>query len=93
MYITINKGPYSHSRFISCGSDFFNGNIRCVNLHDKIMFSRPSLDYSGKQYKPTKGKYKYMFGVAFELPLGSFKIDEEESNEDCIVVYFKDKIL
>ena len=93
MHIDIKKGgTYIYSRNICSALPFFSESIICVSLHDRLVFAKPTLDYSGKQYKPSLIKQEYKFTLPFELPIGKFKIDEEESNEDCIVVYFKDKI-
>jgi len=65
----------------------------CVKIHsDKIVFSRPGIDFNGKIHNPRLNKKTgyYITSVAavYDLPIGVFDFDSEESNEDFIVVYY-----
>lgn len=64
---------------------------------DYIKFIKPSLSYTGKTNKVSKqtnweGINKLGFVSSIEIPLNQkLYIDEEESNEDKVVVYFNKK--
>ena len=57
-----------------------------------IRFSVPTLDYQGKLYKLTKAKSALgwkLFGIADgRIKAGILYVDEEDSTEDEIVIYF-----
>ena len=57
---------------------------------DKILFKKPTIDYQGKIHKFRSFKKThntFTTTVICDIPNGIYEIDEEESNEDCIVVY------
>lgn len=77
---------------ISSNLDFFKLD-RVVLKHDKIekriTFKRPSISYLGKTYVVKQVCNISRINVVFnELIIGDFPIDEEESNEDQIVIYY-----
>jgi hypothetical protein len=77
-------------------SDFFEHTVSVVIkiFKDRLEVTRPSIDYQGVSYKPQKNKNNsYVIQmVSEELPLGAFKIDNEEINIDKLVIYFSDRI-
>lgn len=88
-YIRIHTRPFRRQRNISCRLPFFKGETVIKIEHDKILFTKPTIDHQGKVSTFSEDKSGcYHATVTCELPLGWFKIDEEESNEDCVVVYY-----
>ena len=60
--------------------------------HEKITFTLPTIDYTGKTFKfstnPKNGQLKQT-SLAIDVPVGTYLADEDESNEDQMVFYFK----
>ena len=57
---------------------------------DYIKISRPDIDYNGKTYKLNKMKSGwYGTTLQMKLPLGKFLFDDEESNEDELIAYYR----
>lgn len=55
----------------------------------KITFTLATIDYTGKTKKATvAGSGWYSLFINEDLPRGRHFVDEEESNEDQLVVYF-----
>lgn len=77
-------------RYINSKSEFFNGSIVVKLCDDCIKFIRVGIDYTGKYYTPSymPNDKRYTFMITANLPSGTFHFDEDESNEDCVVVYF-----
>lgn len=74
---------------------FFNDPVIVEIFHDKVVFKHPTIDYQKSYYNPTKNeKYNsYIFFVVDDtLQEGEFPVDQDESNEDRLVIYFEDKI-
>lgn len=90
--ITIYKGgvPRNNIFELVTKSNFFKERILIKKYHDKIEFKHIDISYRGKTNKFTFSKKRnyYHTKLSIELPLGKFKFDEEESNEDIIVIYF-----
>lgn len=59
---------------------------------DKIEFTEYTIDNLKEPLKPTKasGNYYQISVYDYRLPCGKFEIDEDESEEGKIVVYFED---
>jgi len=80
-------------QLVVSGLDFFNEMVIVTITHEKITFAKPTIDYSGKLHLPNKlrrSKNKSITISNKDLPLGGVNIDEDESNEDRIVIYFED---
>lgn len=95
-YINIHQAAGKRSRFyktVASNAEFFQkAEYLIVNsCEDCIEFKIPSIDYNGKQYKVSKIHSGWtQISVPGDLPMGThFEFDEEESNEDRVVVYFK----
>ena len=73
---------------------FFKTPVVCNISDDKIEFIRPTMESSIKEIRFTDGKDGwYRTSISAEdVPTGKFLIDEDESNEDRIVIYFEDII-
>jgi hypothetical protein len=94
-YITIYKQVSKYVSMITFKNEMSKEDFLKVDLdHEKIVLSRVGIDHVGKCYKVTKKNSGWaMIGVSLEnYETGKFLIDEEESNEDELVVYFEDKI-
>jgi uncharacterized protein involved in high-affinity Fe2+ transport len=93
-YINISKRKTGYSYYyLSFKNSFFNDNEFFIEIDEnKIIFNRAHIDFQGRTYKATKIRYDWFyFGYSSEfLRVGSFYIDQEESNNDRIVVYFED---
>ena len=95
-YITIGSAGKNrpHLRQIHSNSNFFTPNEEVIVklFEDKIVFRKPSIDYNGKTHKPQRNgsgdKWINLF-ITGELPFGRFDFEPDESNIDCLVVYFK----
>lgn len=56
---------------------------------NKIIFTRPALDYTGKTYTVSKLKDAFTFTVATaEVPVGTYYPNEDESDRDKLVFNF-----
>ncbi len=59
---------------------------------DKMLITKPTIDYGGKCLKVCKMKNTewMQFKVSeYDLPVGTFEFDADESNEDMAVIYLK----
>jgi hypothetical protein len=67
---------------------FFKNEVAVKIEYNKLTFWIPTIDYNGKTRKLTLHKKGYYYmEIVCEYPIGKYKINEEESNEDCLVVY------
>jgi hypothetical protein len=94
-YIKFKNAKQGVNRFIAHSSNpFFYSEIIVKINEDSIVFTKPTIDYSGKTIKPTKTNKKYKW-VTFSLYAENMKegkyIISEENNEDIIVIYFTDE--
>ena len=90
--ISINK--YNEDKTsIYCKHDFLRGEVIIRTDGNKLIFKKPSMDYVGKSHvvsvnKKTSDNFQYRIALtADDLPTGQFKFDEDESDEDCKVVF------
>lgn len=93
-YIQIYTAYNGKHRRIMVHPPFFAGNEHYIlkNINGGLQFTRPTIDYNGKVLKATlqpPHNNQFAFQVSADYPMGKFIIDEHESNEDKIVVYFK----
>ncbi len=76
------------SCYVRSAHPFFSKPVVVKVSPDKMMFTYPTIDYRGKTISPNlQNTSQYLMGVPHELPLGKFEFDEE-STEDCLIVYF-----
>lgn len=76
-----------------CKREFFKGELKYELTEDRIIFRKPDISYTGHSVRTFFDKYAHRLYLATkEIPLGKFLIDEDESNEDQIVVYFEDVV-
>lgn len=93
-HISIGQGNKLNHRQIWSSSDFFRSAEQMIVtvLDEKIIFRCPDIDYRGKSLKVNKS-VKYMTQLTIvndTLPIAKkLDFDEDESNVDQVVVYFK----
>ena len=71
-------------------SCFFNDEI-IVNIDDeKIVFTKPTIDYRGKLYKMTKIKNNgdFQATITTDIEFGTLEIEEDETDCDRITIYY-----
>ena len=92
-YIIICKWKESDSgKRITARSEFFKDDVIIKIENNKILFQKPTIDYrlkTHKFYRDKKGFYHTTKHNVQTLPIGKYYIEEEESNEDCLVFYFQ----
>lgn len=98
----VNKGFIIVSQPPSCNGykklylrdKFFDDDLIVKEYHNKIVFTKPTIDYNGKTIHPSKAYSTYYYTqLAIGIDPGKYPIDPDESNEDVIVVYKEDKIV
>ena len=68
--------------------------VRLLVDDDKIVITRPALDYTGKTLQPHDhhNGWRSISINDERVAVGRYHIDEEESDEDQLVIYLDDKI-
>lgn len=69
---------------------FFDTPVVFEFTDEYIRITKPELDYSGKtikMYKQNSGWYGATINK--DLPIGKFLFDEEDSNEDELIAYYR----
>ena len=88
--ISVYKHTHERQMHISSKSDFFNEEVIIKIENDKIIFRKPSIGYNGKSRKFSRHKSGYYHtAIVCELPIGKYEFDEDESDEDCMVAYYR----
>ena len=96
-YIRVHGDKYRQAfRVISSKNEIFSQDIHWEVDEDKIIFTIATIDNISKNIKKfcKKKVEQNWYQASFSddrIPLGHFMIDEDESNEDRIVVYFEDE--
>jgi len=68
---------------------FSSGEIVVEATYEKIVFRKPTLE-STRVHKCTPDASNwYRINIVADIPIGTYLIDKEDSNEDELVVYFK----
>ena len=85
--ITISRSSNSSYRQVKINSDWYEGSeFFTVKTSDGFMsITKHYLDVPAKAYKSIRGYFHF----PTDIPLGKFEIDEEESNEDELIIYFE----
>lgn len=80
----------THIKNIRTKSDFFSSAIKYKVTDDCITFEKPTTMYNGETIKPKKSKNGWwLFQIeAEEVPMKKYDF-EDESTEDCVIVYFR----
>ena len=92
-YINICKGGRHNQYCITSKIDFFKTDYIKVDISDNLLtFQIPTIDYNGKQYKPSLNNNKTWRCIEIIsdkiLPLERLEIDSEKTTEDKLVVYY-----
>jgi len=89
--ISVTKHTGINQVHISSKSNFFDGYLIIKDDGESLTFTKPTIDYNGKMYKPKfyKKAQNYITAIVSEMPLGKFDFDDEESTEDELVVYYR----
>lgn len=90
--ISIRNTPRSHIKQIWSKSDFFNSDVIYAVMEDCIIFKKPLLSNKKATVKPQKGKsgWWHFQIVGEELPEITIDFDSDESDEDHVVVYYRE---
>lgn len=90
-FLTIRKATHRNGKTFYSNSNFFNEEV-IVNIdHEKIVITHIDIDTKSKAHKPTCVGSGYVTVVVCNLEYGKYKIDPEESNEDGLVIYYKEQ--
>jgi hypothetical protein len=86
--ITVYKGRADRYRDIYSKSSWFDNSEYFVIQDDSesLIIKKCYMEIPKKAQKFTKARH---FQFVSELPLGTFDIDEDESNEDELVIYYR----
>jgi len=84
--ITISKSNNSSYRQIKINGKWFEGSefFSIKEGEDYIIITKHYLDVPSKCHKSIRG----YFHLVSESPLGKHQIDQEESSEDELIIYF-----
>lgn len=87
--ISVYKGKGDRYRQMYSGSDWFD-NAEYFDIQDDgycLIIKKCYMEVPKTAQKFTYGR---QFHFVSELPLGKFEIDSEESNEDELVIYYRE---
>jgi len=88
--LSIEKNNDKGQLKIVSNSNWFDSEYVIVNVEeDCIIISKPILDYTGRMFKVMNIGLNSLVKLTLELPIGNFEIDQEESTEDELVVYYR----
>jgi len=92
-YIRIHNNQLRKGYFINFKSHLSNEDVIAVKItKDKIIISRVDIDRKGETHKLSRKNSGWsIFNTrGGELEVGSYYIDNEESDEDNMVIYLED---
>lgn len=90
--IFVSAGRAERYRQIQSNSKFFSGGGDFIIKETETLLTirKASIDYEGKTQKAVKGENGWVrFQFVSQLPLGEFEFDTDESNEDCVAIYYR----
>ena len=89
--IRISQHKFTTIRLTAKSSINFFETPVILDFNDEyIRITRPNLDYTGKTIKMTKAKSGwYQTTIRADLPKGRIEFDEDDSNDDELIAYFK----
>lgn len=93
-HIAVTNGTNRDNlRQIIVKADVFNSR-EFVSIHkvDKLIIRKPTIDDNMKFNKFCRQKNHLQATIISRISTGKYLIDEEESNEDQIVIYYEDLI-
>ncbi len=82
-------GSRRNSKVINSRNPFFGNEVIISILVNKVIVKKATIDTqnSRKFYKCPNGSYQS--SIVCDIPEGRYVIDSEDSNEDKLVIYFK----
>ena len=88
--IYVDDTVRTYIKNIRSKSNFFNSEIKYQVTADCIIFEKPTSMYNGETIKPKKSKNGWwLFQIeAEEVPMKKYDF-EDESTEDCVIVYYR----
>lgn len=96
--IRIHKAKLNDSHQLCSKNKIFTNEYIIISVfYDRIEITVPTIDYNGKMFKTShnnKGINDWMITTILndKINAGKFLIDEDESNEDIVVMYFEDQL-
>ena len=86
--ISITKGRSDRYKQLYSSSEWFDGTeyFDIQDDRESLTIKKCYMEIPKTAQKFTSGRH---FQFVSELPLGTFDVDEEESNEDELVVYYR----
>jgi hypothetical protein len=90
VYLKIYDMKKFDTKTIACNHPFFIGEVIVTEDQFSITIKKPDMSYMGATSKATIRKYYNETTVmGFNIPSGKYKLDESETNEDQLVVYYR----
>lgn len=76
---------------LSSNSKFFNDEIIIKIDGEKIVFTKPNIDYNGKRYKMHHNKNTGYFETTIltDIEFENFEVEEDETDCDRITIYYR----
>jgi hypothetical protein len=86
--ITVYKPKNDRNRKIYCKSEWFNDveYFEFIEEESFLLIRKCLLEIPKKAIKMPKSR---CFDMVSELPIGTFSVDDEESTEDELVIYYR----
>lgn len=88
-YILVRNKYFQNSVDVASNSPFFSYPIIVKDFGDKIVITHPSMDYRGKLNSLSLHKGFYNGSFIANIPPGKYFFDQDESDEDTLVVYYR----
>ena len=80
-----NNGKCSFNKNCYTDNKFFADEVICKVIDcNTLQFTKPTLDYKGKTHKADAIGLQYRFGISGNIEIGTYLLDEEDSNEDVL---------
>jgi len=87
--ISLSTIKFRSRKLLLTENIFFDNNVKCKVLFDKIVFENAGNFSNDKTLKITKQKRKYQTTIDIDCEDGIYDIDKEESTVDMLVVYYR----
>ena len=86
------EGSRNKSLTIKANNDIMKTPIAVTYDGECLMIKRVGIDYLGKRKKPIYSECGwYHMNVTFDIPVGKFTFDSEDSDYDTLVCYFDEQ--
>ena len=87
--ISLSTIKYRNRKLLLTENIFFANNVKCKVMSDRIIFESVGDLSNDKTLKITKQKRKYQTTIDVDCEDGVYDINEEESDNDVLVVYYR----